>query len=177
MRKLTFEELTSRRMTLDSIRAAERFPFAIILQDVRSLYNVGSIFRTADAFRANMLILTGFTPSPPRKEISKTALDAEASVPWKYYRSTLEAIGEMRQNGWKIYAVEVAHESRGIPSLSQQDFPAVFVLGNELSGVTDDIMAECDGAFEISMHGVKHSLNVAVAAGIIMYQAATICTS
>lgn len=177
MKKLTYDELTSRRMTLDSIMTAERFPFGIILQDVRSLYNVGSIFRTADAFRASMLILTGFTPSPPRKEISKTALDAEATVPWKYYHSTLEAIADMRRNGWKVHAIEVAHESRDISTLSRSVFPAVFVLGNELTGVTDEVMAECDGAFEISMHGVKHSLNVAVAAGITMYQAATLFTS
>lgn len=176
MRKLTYDELTSRRLTLESIRNAERFPFVIILQDVRSLYNVGSIFRTADAFRAGALILTGYTPSPPRKEISKTALDAEKTVPWKYYRTTLEAIAEMRQDGWKVYAIEVAHESRDLSTMSRRDFPAVFVLGNELSGVSDDVINICDGAFEISMHGVKHSLNVAVAAGITMYQAATVCT-
>ena len=177
VRKLTHSELLTNRLTEERALEIERFPIAVILQDVRSLYNVGSIFRSADAFRISKLFLTGYTPFPPRKEISKTALGAERTVPWEHRTSALEAIQELKTAGWNVYAVELAENSSDIVALSPTQFPAAFVLGNELIGLDADVLAACTGAFEIAMHGVKHSLNVAVAAGIVMHQASTVHTS
>ena len=139
-----------------------------MLHDVRSLYNVGSIFRTCDAFRVDHVYLTGFTPAPPRPEISKTALGAELVVPHSYHRSALELIDVLRRQGHRIAAAEIAEGSRRASQLTIADFPLVLIMGNELTGVPDDILAACDMAIEIPMYGTKHSLNVSVAAGVLL---------
>jgi 23S rRNA (guanosine2251-2'-O)-methyltransferase len=171
MRKRSYEELCQQRLTPQELRHAPRHPLIIVLDNVRSLYNVGSIFRTADAVRAQELILCGFTPTPPREEIAKTALGATETVPWRFIRSAAEAVGELRARGVRVFAVELATESRPYDSLQPEEFPAAFVFGNELVGIQPEVLALCDAALEIPMYGAKHSLNVAVAAGIVLFEA------
>jgi 23S rRNA (guanosine2251-2'-O)-methyltransferase len=169
VQKLTYSEIQAKRSANLPDITQNRFPITVVLQDVRSLYNVGSIFRSCDAFRVSRVVLTGYTPTPPRKEISKTALGADETVPWSYYSDPIEAVRDLRANGVTVLAVELAHNSRGVSDVSQKDFPLALVLGNEVTGVYPEVLSECEGALEIPMYGVKHSLNVAVAAGIAMF--------
>jgi 23S rRNA (guanosine2251-2'-O)-methyltransferase len=125
-----------------------------------------------------MLLLTGFTPLPPRKEIAKTALGADKTVPWRSFQhaperwmDTVDAIRVMKEGGWKVLALEITTDPRTLDSLRPDDYPLCLVVGNELTGISPQALAACDGSMEIAMHGVKHSLNVAVAAGIAMYEA------
>lgn len=177
VRKLTHDELLARRLTPAEAATLPRHPVIVVLQDIRSMYNVGSIFRTADAMRIEQLVLTGYTPTPPRTEIAKTALGADSTVPWIYAPDVLEALQALRARGSALVALELTTTSVPISSLSTL-LPAnstsiALVLGNELSGVSDAVLSICDGSVEIPMHGVKHSLNVAVAAGIALYEAIT----
>jgi tRNA G18 (ribose-2'-O)-methylase SpoU len=171
MRKLTYAELCQQRLTPEEARRAPRHPIIVVLDNVRSLYNVGSLFRTADAVRAQEVILCGYTPTPPRPEIEKTALGATESVPWRFVRSCTEALQELRRHGVRIFAVELTTESRPYDSIDATEFPAAFVFGNEIVGIQPEVLALCDAALAIPMYGVKHSLNVAVAAGIVLYAA------
>jgi len=171
IKKLTYEELLQARKNIEEAKISNKFPISIILDNVRSLYNVGSIFRTCDSAFVNELILTGFTPFPPRKEITKTALGATETVVWRYEKNIIEAIKTQKNKCEKIIAVEISNTKRNCFSLTVEDFPACFVFGNELSGVSDEVLKECDDAVEIPMFGVKHSLNVGVAAGIVIYAA------
>lgn len=171
MRKLTYEELVQHRLPLDHARHSERHPITVVLDNIRSLYNVGSIFRTADAVRAQEIILCGYTPSPPRPEIDKTALGATQSVPWRSVASCVAAVEELRRTGVRVFAVELTDESRPYDSLTPDDFPAAFVFGNEIVGIQPEVLQRCHAALVIPMYGVKHSLNVAVAAGIVLYEA------
>jgi len=178
VRKRTYDELLTQRLNEADATTVERFPVSLILEDIRSLYNVGSIFRSADAFRLSELILTGFTPTPPRKEIAKTALGADRTVPWRSFagndersQNTVDAILDMRAKGWHVFALEITTEPKPLDTLTSQHYPLCIVVGNELTGVSPEALKICEGALEIPMHGVKHSLNVAVAAGIAMYEA------
>lgn len=168
MHKLSHEELMSVRLTVEEASHTPRHPIVAILHDIRSLYNVGSIFRTADAFALERLYLCGYTPAPPRPEIAKTALGADSVVPFTVCRSAIDAISTLKQLGYHVFAAEITHASRDPRTLSSADFPLALVLGNELTGVSDELLADCDGSLEIPMYGTKHSLNVAVAAGIIL---------
>ena len=165
-RKLAMHELG--RASLEEISGLPRVPVRFVLDDIRSRHNVGSIFRTADAFRLHGLDLCGFTPQPPHREIEKTALGATASVPWRAHASTVEAVLGLRKEGWRIWAVE---QTAGAVDLAawQADpaAPIALVLGNELHGVHPEVIAACDGAVVIPQHGIKHSLNVSVCAGIL----------
>ena len=171
VRKLTHEELVAQRLTDDEARAISRYPIAVILEDIRSLYNVGSIFRTADAFRVQELVLCGFTPTPPRKEIAKTALGADATVPWSAADSAVEAITAKKAAGWTVLALELTDDPAQMAGLLANHYPLCLVVGNELTGVSAEALAACHGSVAIPMHGVKHSLNVAVATGIALYEA------
>lgn len=171
MRKLTHQELLAQRLTPEQAESVRRFPITIVLDDIRSLYNVGSIFRSADAFRVQQLVLTGFTPTPPRKEISKTALGADETVPWIYVPTAAEAVTTLKDQGAKVLAVELTHNASCIMHHEFGIMHHALVFGNELTGVKQDVLDLCDGAVMIPMYGVKHSLNVAVAAGIAMYEA------
>lgn len=171
MRKLTHRELVEQRLSEAEASTAPRFPVIVVLDDIRSLYNVGSIFRSADAFRVQQLVLTGFTPTPPRKEIAKTALGADTTVPWIYVPTAAEAVTSLRANGTRVLAVELTEGALPIGELGTGNRELALVLGNELSGVKQDVLDLCDDAVMIPMFGVKHSLNVAVAAGIAMYEA------
>ncbi len=170
-RKLRHDELLAERLTNEEALAAERHPVSLLLHNIRSLYNVGSLFRTADAALAQKLIICGYTPAPPRKEIEKTALGAVDSVPWEYHGNTVDAIVALRKQGVRVFALELTSDSRSVYSFEKADFPLCLVLGNEITGVDDDVLSVCDGAVDIPMYGVKHSLNVSVAAGIALFEA------
>ena len=166
MRKLTMEEL--HRLTKDEYEGVAKLPVVVVLDNVRSLSNVGAVFRSADAFRIGELFLCGITACPPHREIHKTALGADETVPWRYFNSTTEACRELKAMGYCIFAVEQVEGS-----VMLQDFKAepnmAFVLGNEVDGVSEDVLPFCDGALEIPQEGTKHSLNVSVCSGIIMW--------
>jgi tRNA G18 (ribose-2'-O)-methylase SpoU len=166
--KLTYEELLAQRLTPAEAATVPRHPVVVILDDIRSLYNVGSIFRTADAFHIGCVATCGFTPAPPRPEISKTALGADTVVPTQSFATASEAIAVYRAQGYTIMAAEIGHGSRTASELTVSDFPIAVVLGNELTGISNDVLSQCDGMLEIPMFGTKHSLNVAVATGIIL---------
>ncbi len=170
MRKLIFEEIAKLRLTPDQAINADRHPVIGILEDVRSLYNVGSCFRTADAMLLHELVLTGFTPTPPRSEIDKTALGATTSVPWRSASDTVGVIDQLHENGWKVFALEITDESIPLPRVADLEASIAFVVGNELTGLRPETVAACDGSFEIPMFGAKHSLNVAVAFGIAAWE-------
>ncbi len=170
MRKLLFEELIERRLPAEGADAAGRHPVVAVLENIRSLYNVGSCFRTADAMRLEQLVLTGFTSTPPRPEILKTALGAVDTVPWQYAPDAGDAIDRLRRHGHRIYAVELTETSRRIDLIDVVRFPVTLVFGNELTGIRQETLDRCDEAIEIPMYGVKHSLNVAVAFGIATWE-------
>ncbi|MBM4168201.1 MAG: RNA methyltransferase [Ignavibacteria bacterium] len=170
MRKLSHEEIGRQRLRKEEISAIERLPVVACLENVRSLYNVGSIFRTSDAALLEKLILTGFTPSPPRKEIEKTALGATKTVPWEYRRSPADAVDQLRKNGFRICCLELTDQSIPYDSVRPEHFPLCLILGNEITGVSAELITSCDFGIQIPMYGTKHSLNVAVAYGIAIFE-------
>jgi tRNA G18 (ribose-2'-O)-methylase SpoU len=170
MRKLTHPEIASQRTSLDLLHSADRLPVTVIVDNVRSLYNVGSIFRTSDGVLLEKLILTGFTPVPPRKEIDKTALGATQSVPWEYIKEPEDAVTAMKNAGYKAYCLELTDTVIPYHSVLPKDFPLCLVIGNEIAGVSKAALARCDVALEIPQYGIKQSLNVAVAYGIAVFE-------
>ncbi len=166
-RKLRGEEMN--RLSPNAFRAAEKFPIYVLLQNIRSMWNVGAIFRSCDATRIQKVIITGYTATPPRKEIDKTALGATEWVEWEYVQNPLDAISQLKSNGVTIAALELTTPSTPYDSLSQKHFPLCLIVGNEVSGIDDDVLAQCDLSLEIPQFGVKHSLNVAVSVGIALY--------
>jgi len=175
MHKLLHSEIAARRLTVDQAVSAVRTPIYGLLENVRSLYNVGSIFRTSDAVLLSKLYLTGFTPYPPRPEISKTALGAVESVPWSYHKKPIEAIEEIKSKGIRFIVLEQTRESMPIWELPGDIFPACIAVGNEIGGITKDVAEVADFAVDIPMKGVKHSLNVAVAYGVAVYRLFEMC--
>jgi tRNA G18 (ribose-2'-O)-methylase SpoU len=169
-RKLTHEELTGLRLNPDRLDQTPRLPVVALLDNVRSLYNVGSVFRTSDGAFVNGLYLCGFTPHPPRREIEKTALGATKSVPWKYFRHASEALAEARAAGMRVLVLEHTTGSMPYDQMTRADFPICLVVGNEITGVSDELIAAADGAIDIPMHGTKQSLNAAVAYGIAVFE-------
>ena len=165
MRKLTHEEVVQRQIDLMS---KPRLPFVVILNNIRSLYNVGSIFRTADGAGVEKIWICGITGHPPNNQISKTALGAEENVAWEYREDIHSVLGELREAGYQIVLLEQMEES-----LPYQEFkpstPVCLIVGNEIEGVSRNILSLCDQAVEIEMAGIKNSLNVSVAFGIIAY--------
>ncbi len=173
MKKLTYEELLALHLSEESLKTAVRHPIAVILSNIRSLYNVGSIFRTADSAMISELILCGFTPCPPRKEILKTALGATETVPWRYFESTAAAIIKLKSEGWNVAALELTNKSIDYNLIAAEHFPLAIVAGNEITGVDNEVLQLCDFAIELPMYGIKHSLNVSVAVGIAVYNTLT----
>ncbi len=169
MKKLLHSQILDLRKDVENIKKYKRHPIKLMLYNIRSLYNVGSIFRTADSALIDEVILCGFTPYPPRKEIEKTALGATETVPWRYFENSIDAINECKLNGFKICALEITNKGRDYNDLAPEDFPIVIIAGNEISGIDDEILELCDFSIEIPMYGVKHSLNVGVAVGIATY--------
>jgi tRNA G18 (ribose-2'-O)-methylase SpoU len=169
VRKLSNDELG--RKSVGEFRNSEKQPIAVVLDNVRSMHNVGSIFRSADAFLIERIILTGITACPPHREIQKTALGATESVAWTYVEKSIDAVRELRSEGYKIIAIEqtdpVTELQEFVPD-SNEKYALVF--GNEVFGVAEDIVAEADLCLEIPQFGTKHSLNVAVSAGVVMWE-------
>jgi len=167
MRKLRMSELN--RLSVSEFKEEEKFPFRIALDEVRSLLNVGSVFRTADAFRCEKIYLGGLSPTPS-KEMRKTALGATESVNWESLADGLGSLETLKNEGYQIWAVEQCEGSVDLrnwePDLNQKQ---IFVFGNEVSGVSDEVLAFCDGAIEIPQFGTKHSLNIAVSAGVVLW--------
>ena len=164
------------RLTVDEFKAAEKLPLIVVLDDVRSLYNVGSVFRTCDAFRVEAVYLCGITATPPHNEIHKTALGAEDSVDWRYFETADEAVAELQQRGYFVYAIEQAEGStklQELASINHQPSPTTpfaIVLGNEVKGVHQSVVDLCDDCLEIPQYGTKHSMNVSVTAGIVIWE-------
>lgn len=160
------------RKSVDEVKESDKNPVIAVLENVRSAYNVGSVFRTADAFLIESIYITGYTAAPPHKEITKTALGAQDSVDWKYFKTTGEAIEELKNEGYKIFAVEQVSDSillQNINDLSVEKM--AFIFGNEVKGVEQETILLCDGCVEIPQFGMKHSLNISVAAGIVLWEA------
>lgn len=168
MRKLKVTEMG--RLSVAEFRDSEKQPIVVVLDHVRSLYNVGSVFRSSDAFRIEGVFLCGITARPPHPEIHKTALGAEESVPWKYFERTEDAISLLKEEGYTILAIEQCEGSTMLQDFERQpDRKYAIVLGNEVKGVQQQIVDSCDGCLEIPQFGTKHSLNVSVAAGIVLW--------
>ena len=168
MRKLKITELN--RLTAETYKTCDKTPMVVVLDHVRSLNNVGSIFRTADAFRMEAVYLCGITATPPHVEIHKTALGAEETVEWRYFKETIDAIEDLKQKGYVICAVEQAEGSNSLDKLSlEKDRKYAVVVGHEVKGVQQKVMDACDICIEIPQYGIKHSLNVSVAAGIVLW--------
>lgn len=160
-----------KRLSVEEFREAKKTPLVVVLDDVRSMYNVGSVFRTGDAFRIEALYLCGISATPPATEIHKTALGAEDSVEWQHFDSALEAVKSLKENGYVVLAVEQCEGSTKLHEfIPEQDKKYAVVLGNEVKGVHQDVIDACDGCLEIVQLGTKHSMNVSVTAGIIMYR-------
>ncbi|MCS7229942.1 MAG: RNA methyltransferase [Candidatus Kryptonium sp.] len=170
MRKLTAFEIEKKRHTLEELKTIERHPIYVLLDNIRSVYNVGSIFRTSDAALIKKLYLTGYTPHPPRKDIEKTALGAIESVPWEYHKNPTDVIRTLKQENVKIVALEITEESIPYWDIKADYFPLCLVIGNEITGISEEVLSMCDLAIEIPQFGIKHSLNVAVAYGIAIYE-------
>ena len=169
MRKLKITELN--RMSVNEFKESHKMPLVVVLDDVRSLHNVGSVFRSSDAFRVESIYLCGITAVPPQPEIHKTALGAEDTVDWKYYQSAVEAVDNLKADGYKVFAIEQVEGSVMLDKL-ELDFTDKYavVLGNEVKGVQQEVVDHCDGCIEIPQYGTKHSLNVSVTAGIIVWE-------
>ncbi|RPH35577.1 TrmH family RNA methyltransferase [bacterium] len=170
MRKLRTEEISARRLPREGAINAERLPIIGLLDNIRSLYNVGSIFRTSDGALIRHLYLTGYTPKPPRQEIEKTALGATETVPWSHFTNPLDAIQTARQSGARICVLEQTTGSVPYFKITPSDFPVCLVVGNELTGISPEVVAVADMALDIPMFGTKHSLNAAVAYGIAIFE-------
>ena len=169
MKKLTTEEMG--RMSVEEFRESEKIPLTVVLDNVRSLNNIGSVFRTSDAFRVEHIALCGITATPPHREIHKTALGAEESVAWSYHEDTAECVRVLKDKGYRLYAVELAHDSLKLGTdRVATDKPVALVLGNEIEGVQESLLPLCDGCLEIPQYGTKHSLNVSCAAAIVIWE-------
>ena len=167
--KLTTEEMG--RMSVEEFRESEKLPLTVVLDNVRSLNNIGSVFRTSDAFRVEHIALCGITATPPHREIHKTALGAEDSVAWSYHEDTVDCVRRLKERGYRVYAVELAHDSLMLDKDRVEiDKPIALVFGNEIEGVQEEVMALCDGFLEIPQYGSKHSLNVSCAAAIAIWE-------
>lgn len=205
MRKLTHDEISANRSTLDSIHQVKKLPVTVVLNSIRSSYNVGSIFRTSDGAMIEKLILCGYTPHPPitniviskessneksitqnkvtdsspskeefgmtgNKDVLKTALGSTQSVKWEYIKNPVEAIKKLKSIGIKICALELTENSKPYNTITKNDFPICLVVGNEITGVSQEVLDLCDYSIEIPQYGIKQSLNVAVAYGIAIFE-------
>lgn len=171
MKKRTMDEL--HRLSVEDFQTTPKRPLVVVLDNVRSQNNVGSVFRTADAFALEEIILCGICSTPPNNEIHKTALGAEQSMRWRYIEKTIDAVKDLHAKGYLVYAVEQVHDSINLHDLSsilrpQQKYAVIF--GHEVFGVAQEVIDLCEGCIEIPQEGTKHSLNISVSAGIVLYQ-------
>lgn len=172
MRKLKITEMG--RMNVEEFKASDKMPLVVVLDDVRSMYNVGSVFRTADAFRVEAIYLCGITACPPHPEIHKTALGAEDTVAWQHFDTTMEAIAHLRTSGHTVLSIEQCEGSTPLQHLDLRPIGQRFaiVLGNEVKGVKQEVVNASDACIEIPQYGTKHSLNVSTTAGILIWECA-----
>ena len=168
MRKLNITEL--HRLSADEYKEADKLPLVVVLDNIRSLHNIGSVFRTADAFRIERICLCGITAVPPHPEMHKTALGAEFTVDWEHFDNTVEAVDNLRNEGYMVYSVEQAEGSVMLNELALENGKKyAIVMGNEVKGVQQEVIDHSDGCIEIPQYGTKHSLNVSVTAGIVIW--------
>ena len=168
MKKKNILELS--RLTLDEYKIVDKLPFVVILDNIRSLNNIGSVFRTSDAFLVKEIYLCGITATPPHPDIHKTALGAEDSVMWHYYDNTLDVIDKLHQDGYTVLSIEQVNNSISLENVVlDKNKKYAVVLGNEVKGVQQAVVDKCDGCVELPQHGTKHSLNVSVTAGIVIW--------
>lgn len=168
MRKLKNSELD--RLSVDEYREIVKTPITVVLDNIRSCNNIGSVFRTSDALLIEKVILCGITATPPNKDIHKTALDAEKSVPWEYFEETEDAVLRLKEAGYIVFAVEQVENSISLPNfIPEKDQKLALVFGNEVKGVQQLVVDICDGAIEIPQYGTKHSFNISVSAGIVLW--------
>jgi tRNA G18 (ribose-2'-O)-methylase SpoU len=159
------------RKSVDEVKASEKIPIVVVLENIRSAYNVGSVFRTSDAFLIEAIYITGYSARPPHKEIKKTALGAEESVSWKHFANAGAAIDTLRNDGFKVYAIEQVENSTLLQNLDWNSHEKIAIIfGNEVTGVEQSTIALCDGTVEIPQLGMKHSLNIATAAGVVLWE-------
>ena len=177
MRKLSMDELG--RKTVADFKLADKKPLVVVMDNIRSMHNVGSVFRTSDAFLISGICLCGFTPQPPHRDIHKTALGATESVDCVYYENTFDAVTALKEQGYKVFAIEQTQGSISLENFktyinensnNNSNNSLAFVFGNEVEGVSDEVLAICDGAIEIPQYGMKHSLNISVAAAIVLWE-------
>ena len=169
LRKLKVTEMN--RLTVEEFKEAKKIPLVVVLDDVRSLHNIGAVFRTSDAFLVDCIYLCGITATPPHPEMHKTALGAEYTVDWKYFQHTKDAVNELHTMGYTLFAIEQCEGSILLDKLVlEPDKKYAVVLGNEVKGVKQEVVNLCDGCIEIPQFGTKHSLNVSVTAGIIIWE-------
>jgi tRNA G18 (ribose-2'-O)-methylase SpoU len=157
------------RKSVDEFKSSDKSPIIVVLENIRSAYNVGSVFRTSDAFLIEAIYIIGYSAKPPHKEIKKTALGAEDTVEWKHFKTSAEALEELKSKGYKIYAVEQVENSISLEKFTSRDNVAI-VFGNEVTGVEQSTIALCDGSIEIPQLGMKHSLNIATAVGVVLWE-------
>jgi len=170
MRKLSMNELG--RKSVEEFKQAEKNKIVIVLDNIRSVYNVGSVFRTADAFLTEAIFVCGYSPTPDHKQMAKTALGATDSVDWIASETALAAVEELKANGYKIFAIEQAEGSIALNKISYNKTTEkiAVVFGNEVEGVQQEVIDACDGVIEIPQYGMKHSLNIATAAGVVLWE-------
>ena len=173
MRKLTMDELG--RKSIADFKMANKKPIVVVMDNIRSMHNVGSVFRTSDGFLIDGICLCGFTPQPPHRDIHKTALGATETVDWVYYENTVDAVKDLQQRGYQVYAIEQTEGSISLEQFKQlhpnaSNHPLAFVFGNEVDGVDQEVIGICDGVIEIPQWGMKHSLNISVAAAIVLWE-------
>ncbi|MBR2457368.1 MAG: RNA methyltransferase [Bacteroidaceae bacterium] len=169
MRKLKITELN--RLSVDEFKRADKLPLVVVLDEVRSLHNIGSVFRTSDAFLVNGIYLCGITATPPHPEMHKTALGAEDTVDWIYRKHTLDAVKELHEQGYTVLAIEQVEGSTMLGDLQlDREKKYAIVMGNEVKGVQQEVVDACDGCIEIPQYGTKHSLNVSVTTGIVLWE-------
>ena len=169
MRKLKITELN--RLSVEEFKRADKLPLVVVLDEVRSLHNIGSVFRTSDAFLVNGIYLCGITATPPHPEMHKTALGAEDTVDWIYRKHTLDAVKELHEQGYTVLAIEQVEGSTMLGNLQlERGKKYAIVMGNEVKGVQQEVVDACDGCIEIPQYGTKHSLNVSVTTGIVLWE-------
>ncbi|MFV0593331.1 MAG: RNA methyltransferase [Draconibacterium sp.] len=168
MRKLRNSELN--RLTTDEYKKTEKSPIVVVLDNIRSCHNIGSVFRTSDALLIEKIYLCGITATPPNNEIRKTALDAERSVDWEYFEHSEDAVRQLKETGFRVYAIEQVDNSIMLPDFQPAEGEKIaLVFGNEVKGVKQSVINLCDGSIEIPQFGTKHSFNISVSAGIVLW--------
>lgn len=168
-KKLSMDELN--RINVEGFKQSIKFPVVVVLDNIRSMNNIGSVFRTCDAFRIEKICLCGITATPPHQDIEKTALGATRSVEWNYYSSTIDAVKELKETNYSVFAVEQTEGSIFLDTFDINNYPKLaLIFGNEVMGVEQEVIDMCDECIEIPQFGTKHSLNIAVSAGIVLWQ-------